>query len=322
MSPREPAETKLGRVLQILPEAAREGGVSIDELARALGIDRKRIARDLEEVTARGLYAEPPVDIEIWIEEDRVEVWTAGPFRRPVRLTPREALALTLGLRLLADGAGPDRAARLRALARRMDEGLAAIPAAELAERFAVDAGDPGSGGTLDVLREAARDRVRCRLTYLKPGSREPEIRVLHPYAIVHGGGRWYALGHSEEAEGAGTSVRAFRLDRVLGIEPLGERFETPDDFDVADHLTEGEVLRADETIEVTVRYSPRIARWIEEQGVDERLEDGGGVVRHTVADPEWLLRHVLAHGVEAEVVAPQEIRRTLRRRAEAMLGA
>lgn len=322
MSPKEPAENQLERVLHILPQAAREGGAAIDDLAASLGVEPERIARDLQEVTARGLYIEPPLDIEITIDGRRVTVWTTGELRRPVKLSPREALALTMGLRLLAGGAEPERAGRLRALARRMDEGLTAIPADRVADRFAVDAGDPGGGAALDLLREAARERRRCRLTYLKPGASAPEERILHPYAIVHGGGRWYAIGHSEEAEGGevSTTVRAFRLDRILAIEPIDGTFEPPERCDPADFLDEeGGVFRADETVDVTVRYSARIARWIEEEGVGERQPDGSVVVRHQVADPEWLVSHVLYHAPDAEVVEPVEMREVIRRRAARM---
>lgn len=322
MSPREPADAQLERVLHILPEAARDGGASIDELAEALDVDPRRIVRDLEEVTARGLYVDPPLDVDIMIADGRVTVWTTGELRRPVKLSPREALALTMGLRLLADGADPERAERLRELARRMDEGLAAFPAEEVAERFAVDAGDPAGAGALDLLREAARERRPCRLTYLKAEADAPERRTLHPYAVVHAGGRWYALGHNVEAEGRDTSttVRAFRLDRILGIEPLEGGFDRPRGFDPRDYLDEeGDVFRADETVEVAVRYSPRIARWIEEDGAGERVDDGSVVVRHEVADPEWLVRHVLYHGAEAEVVEPAGMRELVRRRVAAL---
>jgi len=325
MTPREPAERQLERVLHVLPLAAREGGESLAALAAELGVTKERLLRDLEEVTARAYYLEPPVDIDISIEHDRVTVWTTGEFRRPVKLSPREALALTLGLRLLAEGADAPRAEALRALAGRLDAALAAVPAAALAEDFALGAGDPDGEGLLAMLREAARERRPCQLQYLKPVDVEPEPRVLHPYALVHAGGRWYALGHSPEAGG----VRAFRLDRILAVVPLDGTFDVPEEFDARDHIEHsgplpGGVFRADETVEVTVRYSPRIARWIEERaaaGTRESREavqkrpDGSVDVRHPVADPGWLVRHVLYHGPDAEVVDPPEMRELVRQR-------
>lgn len=319
MTPKEPAERQLERVLHILPIAARPGGVSLAELAAELGVPERRLLRDLEEVTARAYYLEPPVDIDISIEQNRVTVWTTGEFGRPVKLSPREALALTLGLRLLAEGADAARSEALRALAARLDAALASFPAGSFAEDFALGGGDPAGEGTLDLLREAARERRPCRLRYLKPADIEPEPRVLHPYALVHAGGRWYALGHSPEAG----AVRAFRLDRILDVTPLDGSFDVPADFDPADHIDGDHVFRADEPIEVTVLYSPRIARWIEERGaagsqtVGEKRSDGSVEVRHPVADPGWLVRHVLYHGPDAEVLGPPEIRDLLRQRIE-----
>jgi proteasome accessory factor C len=318
VTPREPAEHQLERVLHAIPFATRPGGASLDELAEELGVPAKRVLADLEEVTARAYYLEPPLDIEISIEKDRVTVWTTGEFRRPVRLMPREALALTLGLRILAEGAEATRTAALRTLATRLDVGLASFPAEALAEGFALGAGDPAGGGALDLLREAARERRPCRLRYLKPADVEPEPRVLHPYALVHAGGRWYALGRSAEAG----AVRAFRLDRVLDVQPLDGTFDVPAGFDPADHVQSdgplaGGVFRADETLEATVRYAPRIARWIEERGAVTRRDGGAVEVRHPVADPGWLVRHVLYHGPDAEVVGPPEMRDLLRQRVE-----
>ena len=70
----------------------------------------------------------------------------------------------------------------------------------------------------------------------------------------------------------------------------------------------------------MTVRHSPRIARWIEEQGLGDRRPDGSIDVRHPVADPGWLVRHVLYHGPDAEVVEPPEMRDLIRQRIEQIL--
>ena len=334
MTPREPADRQLERVLHVLAVAAREGGASLAELSAELGVPEERLLRDLEEVTARAYYLEPPVDIEISIEEDRVAVWTTAEFRRPVKLSPREALALTLGLRLLAEEGDAERAAALRVLAARLDAGLAAVPATAIAEDFALDAGDPSGEGILAILREAARERRPVELRYLKPADVEPEQRVLHPYALVHAGGRWYALGHCPDAATApgASAIRAFRLDRILAVTPLDGVFEVPSGFDPLEYVSHARsggaggatggiprasLFRADEPVEVTVRYASRIARWIEEQVLGVLQPDGSILVKHVVADPGWLVRHVLYHGPDAEVVEPTEIRDLLRQRIE-----
>ncbi len=78
MSPQPSAGETLERILQILPVAAREGGATLAELAEAHEVSVERILADLAEVTARGDYQLPPLDVDILIVGDRVRVWTRG----------------------------------------------------------------------------------------------------------------------------------------------------------------------------------------------------------------------------------------------------
>ena len=50
------ALTQVERLLQLIPLAGRPGGVPYDELAAALGIDRRQLDRDLETLTERDFY--------------------------------------------------------------------------------------------------------------------------------------------------------------------------------------------------------------------------------------------------------------------------
>ena len=296
------AETGLARILHLVPLAARDGGVSYDELAATLEIDRDQLLRDLEAVTAREFYhpAGTATDIQVALDADRVRVWTTGPLQRPVRLDLREAAALHLGLRLLAverDEPAPE-------AMQRVQERIAwAMPS---------DAGEvvmAGEAGARDDLRatvvDAARRRRRVRLQYLKPDAPAAEARSVYPYVVAHAGGHTYVIGHDHDRG----EIRVFRMDRVLEARVGDEWFDVPEDFDAADYIDGGHVYRADEEIEVTVRYSPRVARWITERGEGEVQEDGSVVVPHTVADPGWIVRHVLRYGPDAEVVAPVEVR-------------
>jgi proteasome accessory factor C len=307
----ELASRQLERVLYLVPRASGPDGASIAELAAEMEVSPERILRDIEEVTARDYYhpAGWVADLQISVEKDTVTVWTTGELRRPVRLSPREALALALGLRLLADGSEGRRREELLSLAGRLDHGLASVPAEPMTAVFALDGGDPHGNGLLALVRNGAAERSRCRLAYLKPGQTEPEGRLVAPYALVFSRGHWYVIGHSVEAD----AVRVFRLDRVLEAEPTAETFEIPSDFDPADYVEEGAVFQAGEEVEAVVRYSRSIARWISEREEVEENPDGSVVVRHRVADPRWIVRHVLSYGPEAEIVEPAEMRDLVR---------
>jgi proteasome accessory factor C len=69
------------------------------------------------------------------------------------------------------------------------------------------------------------------------------------------------------------------------------------------------------------VRYSPRVARWLAERVDGEVQEDGALVVRHAVSDADWLVRHVLRYGGEAEVLEPEVLRRRVADTARRIAG-
>src|SRR5262245_51156344 len=79
---------QLERILYILPVAARQDGVLLVELARALGADPKSVLIDLEQAMTRAFYhpAAWVEDFTISIEHDRVSVYAPKEFQRPVRL--------------------------------------------------------------------------------------------------------------------------------------------------------------------------------------------------------------------------------------------
>ncbi|MGD2067157.1 MAG: WYL domain-containing protein [Gemmatimonadota bacterium] len=304
------AAERLERLLHIFPAASVEGGVSTTELARELGVDRRVILDDLAEVTARSFYHPPGFgdDIQIHLEADRLSVWTTGAFERPVKLSPAEAFCLALGLR--RDGVGSGGGAPHGDLLRRVEAHLATadLPEESLKGIRAADAGEDPEG-VRDLITGCARTRTPCWIRYLKPTDTEPERRRVHPYALVHAEGAWYLIAWCERSGGG----RAFRLDRVLDAARGEGEFEVRADVEVEAFLEGGRVYHADEDTVVTVRYSNVVARWVGEWARDvEKLADGGLLVRHRVADPDWVVRHVLAYGGEAEVLEPEAVRELL----------
>ncbi len=320
------AEAILQRLLVVLPEAARkEGGAPIDPLADQLGVEPRRVLRDLKELEARSYYLPAGLgdQIQLTLTRKRLGVWTTGEFRRPVRLTPREALALELGLRVVARSAPDEDRSTFDELRERVVLALRS-PAAEEVEDPAVALG--GAEATDDPLHArieaAVRERKELRIVYRPPG-RDPSPRRVGPLFMAHAEGRWYLLARDREGGG----LRAFRVDRVLAVEETGARFrpEEGDAEEVERFFRDGRVYdrggaNAPESFDAVVRYSPRIARWIREREWEEvgETEDGGLSVRHRIVDPEWLLRHVLSYGGEASIVEPQWMREQMVKVVEA----
>jgi proteasome accessory factor C len=323
----ERSDAQIERILHLLPLGTRPDGVSVDEAARILGVDVDTVIADVEEVTARQDYHPPgsAETLQITVEANALKVFPTKLFERPSKLTCEEALALELGLRVLALGRSPEEAERLRALAARLASALA-VRAEDTRghpprpEVFSLDEGDDGGARLRALFGTALRARRRCAFTYLKPGDERGTDRTVDPYAVVRGDGGWYLIGHCH-ASGA---VRVFRLDRVLSARTVdgdAPAFAIPEGFDVAAYVEDGHVFRYDgDTPEVRIRYSARIAPWIREHGEVTELDDGAVIVDYPVADPGWAVRHALAYGAEAEIVEPRPIRGMVREVLREML--
>ena len=131
-----------------------------------------------------------------------------------------------------------------------------------------------------------------------------------------------YSINYGmEEAQGYRISKRDFYQpaggddllleisgDRVLSAEPTGERFSVPEDFDPEAHVQGGRIFRADRKMDVTVRYYPAVGPWVAEKEVGQTSSDGSLRVACQVADPRWIVRHVLQYGPKAEVLEPEEV--------------
>ncbi len=306
------AADQLERLLYLLP-AASEEPLSLDEAAERLEVDRQTILDDLADVTAREYYhpAGGAEELRVEIDGDRVRVFSHGKFRRPVRLSPRESLAAHVALRRYAASLHEEERARVLDIAERIGSRLSTASEEELSDRFSVEETGESTGIRL-ALRRAARDRQRCRITYVRSGGDGPSERTLDPYAVVVSHGTWFAVGYCGMRE----DVRVFRVDRILDLEPMQEQFDVPEDFDESDYLKDGRVFRATDTEQVVVRYTGWAAAWIRERGPVDSDPEGGVRVTYPVADSGWVVRHVLQQGGQAEVLEPEEVRQEVARAA------
>jgi proteasome accessory factor C len=306
------AERRLDLILRLLAVAHQRGPAPREELARALECTPQQLERLIDEITQRSFYLPPGAseDIRVYYDADGLQIETTGEFRRPMRLTGEEALALSLALRMRAAAGeasaeagegGADFVARIEA---------ALCPAAPEGLADGIVIGDQGAlNGHAAALAGAASNGKGCEIEYLKPGAERPDPRTIHPYAVVMGEAGWYLLAHCRRAG----SVRVFRVDRVVGVRVLEEGFARPDSFEVSDYLDAGTVYRPGSgEVEARVRYSPEVAPWVRERGPVEEGEEGSVEVRFPVADPDWVRRHVLQFGGAAELLEPAEWRARL----------
>lgn len=313
------AAAQLRRILALVPELADDDEHPIDGLATALGTDRDTLLEDLRSLTERydpGGFVDE--GISLFIEDDSVCL-TSQHFRRPMRLTSAELCALELGLAVLeSERPAEERSAIVRARARLRDV-IAKLPGGEPEDepdRHAASA-HAGDARHLAMVREGVRTRRKVRLAYRRGDREVASARVVAPYALVIASGMWYAIAWCDESAG----IRVFRLDRVEGVEATDEAFAVPATFTVESIVRERRVLHADAPQTMTVRYSPRIARWIAEREGRTPDADGSLTMEHPLLDVAWGVRHALQYGPDAEVLSPPAVRREIARRLDAVVG-
>jgi proteasome accessory factor C len=309
------AAAQLRRILALVPELADDEEHPIDRLAEALGTDRATLLDDLVSLTER---YDPPgfVDegVSLYVDGDQVQL-TSQHFRRPMRLTGAELHALELGLAVLECERPPEERSAIDRARSRLRAAIAKLPTDEAGHRAAsMSAGDPA---LLGVMRDAVRGRHKVRLRYRR-GDRETSTeRVVAPYSLVVSSGMWYTVAYCDQS----TGVRVFRHDRIESAEATPDRFEEPASSVIDGIVRNGRALLHAGTPEVmTVRYSPRVARWIAEREGREPDADGSLTMQHPLLDVAWGVRHALQFGPDAEVLEPASVREEIVRRMRAML--
>jgi proteasome accessory factor C len=312
----ENAAAQLHRILHLIPHLADGELHPLADVAEKAGVPETTVLRDLQSISDRfeapGGFVE---GLQIYIAAEGVSVYS-NHLLRPMRLTRGELCALELGLTMLRRERTPEEHRAIDGALGRLREAIVKLPADDAGD--AVTASAPVPPGRLEHLRafrEAQREHRKVRLRYRGGGDREPSQRIVCPYAIVFASGMWYTVAHCESSDG----VRFFRLDRVEDVQLLDARFTPAPHPSVEEIVRQGRAFQRDGVGTLTLRYSPRIARWIAEREGKQLAEDGTLTVDHPLADPDWAVRHVLQYGPDVEVLEPVAVREAVVARLRTM---
>jgi len=245
-----------------------------------------------------------------------------------LKLPPEDlALLYVAGSAALANGSFP----YIRDLAHALNKLSFAARAPGASEAAAVaarslsadDRPDGGVAGRIEELSGAIAHKKRVHLAYHGAERRERTERAVDPYGLFQQGGAWYLVGWCHLR----TAIRTFHVARIEALEVNASAPRTPDfaprkDFSLADHATREPWEYAHHPpARCRVRLDPPLsAEVLASFGPRARVkeEGGGATIEVDATNSEGLLRHVLALGDRAEVLAP----RALRERAREALAA
>jgi proteasome accessory factor C len=302
--PRATSGLRVQRLLALVSWVAANHGPTVAEVCRRFQISEDQLVEDLSTAMMVGAdsaeYTDMP--IEVVLEEGRVWVHLLS-FRRPLRLTPAEGLALVAAGAALLDVPGADPEGPLtRALAK-----LAGVLGIEPGQALDVDLGAV-TGDVFGVLRRATSGRNQVTIESYTESRDAWTTRTIDPWRVFTELGRWYVHGYCHTARGE----RVFRIDRVRSAELLDSTFDPPEGQPSSVLGFAGEELP-----QVTLRLAPT-ARWvleaypvevIEQPAGDADTADGQGMVTVSmqVTGTPWLERLLLRLGPDAELLAIDE---------------
>jgi predicted DNA-binding transcriptional regulator YafY len=306
------------RALLALELVQGSPGITADRLAGKLGVSGRAARRYV------GILREAGIPIES----------ARGPYGgyrigRGLRLPPlmfsaTEALGLVMavldGHHDASDPAGPAGRA-LGKIVRALPEPVAAQ--AEAVRRSAALAPDRAAArpdpGTTAALVQACSSRRRVRIDYRTEAGSEWLIEA-DPWAVVVRHGRWYLLCRSHTAD----ARRAYRIDRVRGVEVLDDTFSPPADLDpvatLEEHLAVGWEYDVDAVIdapaETVARCVPRAL------GRLEPLDAGTTRLTGSTSNPAWYAQQLAAIPAPYRIISGPELQDAARALGRRLLAA
>ena len=203
------------RLFEIIQFLRRQSLVRARDLAERLEVSERTIYRDVRDLMASGVPIEGEAGVGYTMRQ--------GFDLPPLMFGEHEIEALVLGARIVeswTDVELAEAAANLIAkveavIPERLRQQMADIallaPPRHFAELIAVDPG---------ALRRALRHRQKVRLHY-RDGEDRATARTVRPIALSFYGPIWLLAAWCELRE----DFRSFRLDRIVQLEVLDERF-------------------------------------------------------------------------------------------------
>lgn len=318
--PRPPSRacgrSALERVIRIHERLANGQPITAESIAREFEVSSRTIKRDIDLMRDR-------LGVPIaWNSSDRTYYYTHQCDLLPLlRIEADEALALTLAGKMFAAWQGSALGEALGSAFGKIASVVAgAVSVSGDALRGVLFTPDDPTAESehrfFALLLEAIQRRRELEIEYQKPRREQlTELRAIHPLHLAHLDHRWVLVAHDVQRN----ACRNFLLARIRAANWTGRRFEPPAGFRIDAYLggslgrftgaREWEVrIAVDAVAAPYVRERP----WHASQQLIERAAGGVEVLLrlNNLIDIE---RRVLACGAHAEVLAPPELRESIR---------
>ena len=329
---------KANRILTMIPLIRSRPGIRIEEIAQQLGVPPRTVLSDLDAVLMCGVPPYMPNDyVGVYVENNTVRLSFADHFKRPITLTPTEALALRLALECLPARASRHAAGLIRKLNRLAPRALHR----GVRRRFRLVTGQgapvPRGGSKLQErirkVEQAVAQRREIRIQYYTASRDTMTERTVRPYAIIEHQGQWYLVGFCKLR----SRELPFRVDRIRSVALADASFTVPESFDIETYRRPEMYFPTDADINVEVRLMPEFANRLRGLKPEETaslfggqpairktrsLPDGSLVFTIAVTRPEWIVSWALQHGEAVEILSPPDVREKVKTACDGILAA
>ncbi|WP_336970692.1 WYL domain-containing protein [Brevundimonas aurantiaca] len=294
--------------------AASAEGLSLDEMARDMGVSRRTAERMRDAVFMLFPTVEEVSDppSKRWRIRGGLSAFEQAP-------TATEMLELTKAATALRAAGEPARAAALEALERKLKAAMRSttlnrmapdLEALVRAETIAVQAGPRPSAdeAMLTAIRGAILAQQPLGFTYSRPGA-EPRRRSVAPCGVMFGRANYLVAADRETGR-----IQTFRLDRMSHVAAQEGVAIPPPDFDLNVFASQSFGIYQDEIEEVVLRIAPEGAaeargwRWHPTQTFEDQ-PDGSVVVRFRASGMRELAWHLFTWGEQAVILAPERLK-------------
>lgn len=305
--PAEPVSTRFPRLLAMVAYLARNGEVSIVELADHFHVSDKQVRKDLDTLWVSGLPGQLPddlIDFSFSAEETHVSLREGLGLHRPLRFTPRETITLVMALAGLREDLDDELlAGEIDTL---IDQLTKLVPASPPIE---------SSGGQLAAtIRRAIRAKHSLQLRYVNAEGVHSE-RIVDPLRLLYARTRTYLVGYCHRSK----AVRNFLLHRIHAISEADASWQaSPSDEQCA---ANGTITPPESGEEVTLITDPQL-RWLAERLGAHLIQRGDGSLELTTSfySVERLVRTVLSVADRISAITPPEAAKAVAQRAAAAL--
>ena len=175
---------------------------------------------------------------------------------------------------------------------------------------------------TFDKLAQATSRREQLEIWYRKPGAKVPEKRIIDPYHLANVNGEWFLFAYDHMRK----AIRTFVPARVASIKKTGNTFEKDPNFSIREELGSSfGIYSGKGKHKVLIRFSARAADYIREKKWHPSqkvrlLRNGDLELQMTLSSLVEVGRWILQWGGDARVIAPMELKESVRAAARSIL--